>query len=82
MDAASERKGSIPMSRTVVAVLTTIPRRELYPLAEAITLLGLSHAQVYLHIQRGELVARKIGTRTMIAASAIEVFIDKLPEAS
>jgi excisionase family DNA binding protein len=62
--------------------MLAIPQRRLYPLAEAIQLLGISRAQVYVIIARGELHAKKVGKLTMIPATSIDAYIDSLPEAS
>jgi excisionase family DNA binding protein len=62
--------------------MIAIPRRRLYPLAEAIQLLGMSRAQVYVIIGRGELRAKKVGKLTMIPSTSIDAYIASLPEAS
>jgi len=53
--------------------------RALYPLKEAEVILSISHAQIYRLIGAGRLDARKIGSRTFIAADSIERFLKSLP---
>src|SRR5215469_8274122 len=75
-------RGEHEMKQSAAVAVPFIPRRRLYPLAEAAQLLGVSTRQVYNYIARGELHARKVGKRQMVADAAIETFINNLPEAS
>jgi Helix-turn-helix domain len=53
--------------------------RALYPIKEAEVILSISHAGIYRLIGAGRLDARKIGSRTFIAADSIERFLQSLP---
>jgi excisionase family DNA binding protein len=52
-----------------------------YSPVEAAKVLGVSRAYMYVLLARGEIPARKIGTRTLIAATDLQAFLDRAPRA-
>jgi excisionase family DNA binding protein len=51
-----------------------------YSVAEAMHATGLGKNKIYDEISNGRLVAKKVGGRTIIAASAIGEWLDRLPD--
>ena len=58
-----------------------IPSRLLYSPSEAETLLGVSRSTIYRLARTGRLQIKKIGSRSVITAEAIEQFVAGLPSA-
>jgi len=54
----------------------------LYPIAEAAALLGISRSNLYCLMRAGEVRSVRIGSRRLIPRTALESFVDTLPEAS
>jgi excisionase family DNA binding protein len=52
-----------------------------YSPVEAAKALGVSRAYMYVLLGRGEVPARKIGTRTLIVATDLQAFLDRAPRA-
>ena len=50
-----------------------------YSPVEAAKVLGVSRAYMYVLLARGEIPARKIGTRTLIAATDLQAFLNRQP---
>jgi excisionase family DNA binding protein len=50
-----------------------------YSPVEAAKVLGVSRAYMYVLLARGEIPARKIGTRTLIAAADLQAFLNRQP---
>lgn len=53
-----------------------------YTISEAVKATGLSRSFLYEAMRRGELVARKAGSRTVIAGADLERYIAQLPTVS
>ena len=70
-----------PSILILTGVSTTGPARALYTVRETQAVLGLSHATIYRLIAAEQLDARKIGSRTVITATSIAAFLEKLPAA-
>jgi excisionase family DNA binding protein len=58
-----------------------LPAREFYSPREIEALSGLSHATIYRLIGRGELAAKKLGTKTLISAASYRALMAELPPA-
>jgi excisionase family DNA binding protein len=58
---------------------TTTTDRAAYSIPEALTKLGIGRDKLYGLIREGRLPARKLGRRTLILASDLEVFLKALP---
>lgn len=54
----------------------------LYPIADAAALLGISRSNLYCLMRAGEVRSVRIGSRRLIPRTALESFVDTLPEAS
>jgi excisionase family DNA binding protein len=61
--------------------LQQLPGRKAWSIAEAAMLSGLSRDVLYKEIQRGRLVARKAGRRTIIVQKDLERYLPNLPKA-
>lgn len=46
---------------------------------EAVQVSGMSRSSLYVAMQRGDLVAKKAGKRTLIAVSDLEEYLSALP---
>lgn len=58
-----------------------VPRLS-YRIPDAVQATGLSRATLYRAIERGELSVFKVGTRTLIMASALQGFLDRHAQAA
>ncbi len=58
-----------------------IPYRELYPIAEAAVLLGISDTTVYRMADSGEIPTRRIGSRRLVPRKELMELIEGLPPA-
>jgi hypothetical protein len=47
---------------------------------EAVRLSGLGRTSLYLAIQRGALVVKKAGRRTLVPIGSLQAFLTQLPE--
>ena len=54
----------------------------LYPIADAAALLGISRSNLYCLMRAGEVRSVRIGSRRLIPRTALESFVETLPEAS
>jgi excisionase family DNA binding protein len=68
----------------VKAMMTTNTglTRIAYSPLDAAAAIGLSRAQLYVLMARGEIPAFKAGSRTLVKASDLQAFIDRQPRAS
>ena len=57
----------------------TISDRAAFSVAEVIARTGLGRDKVYRLIRDGQLVARKVGRRTLVVSSDLEKFLTSLP---
>jgi excisionase family DNA binding protein len=53
--------------------------RAAYSIAEVIALTGLGRDKIYRVINEGKLTAKKCGRRTLITASDLQAFLERLP---
>lgn len=61
---------------------TTIsPERLCFSPADAAKMLGIGRSTLFDLLARGEIRARKLGTRTLIPAAELQRYVDSLPEA-
>jgi excisionase family DNA binding protein len=58
----------------------TAPGRLAYSVKEAATLAGLSHHTLYRAINAGQLVPKRMGSRTLILADRLKAFLDGLED--
>lgn len=52
--------------------------RMLYPIPEAAELLGVQRSTIYRLVGEGEIERTKIGRRSLITATSIERYVDRL----
>jgi excisionase family DNA binding protein len=50
-----------------------------YSVAEVSDILGIDRSYVYELLNRGDLVGRKLGRRTIVLAAELQRYIDELP---
>ena len=55
--------------------MTSSPQRLAYPILETAEVLGVGKSSVYKLIKEKRLVAKKIGSRTVITAASIHAFL-------
>ena len=61
---------------------TTIsPERLCFSPTDAAKTLGIGRSTLFGLLARGEIKARKLGTRTLIPAAELQRYVDSLPEA-
>lgn len=70
--------GTEPGLTPIAGTTVTVPARELYPVDEAATLLGLSRRTIWYLIDRNEIESVKYRSKTLIPRAAIIAFVDKL----
>ena len=51
-----------------------------YPIGDLPKLVGIGRSTLYSEIASGRLVARKVGSRTVILATDLEAYLKSLPE--
>lgn len=59
----------------------TQPERLCLSPADAARALGIGRSTLFGLLARGEIKARKLGTRTLISATELNRYVDSLPEA-
>lgn len=61
---------------------TTVPKRDLYPVEEALELLHISRSRFYKELRAGRLRAVKSGRSRLVPATAITEYVQLLIEES
>jgi excisionase family DNA binding protein len=69
------------MSTTGLTITGGDALRIAYRPREAAKALGISHAQLYILMARGEIPARKMGKRTLLTVADLRAFVDRQPRA-
>jgi excisionase family DNA binding protein len=64
--------------RTVIESIEQTPNSVL-SIDQVSSLTGLSRSHLYAHISKGNLRARKSGSRTIVLTSDIKIFLNNLP---
>lgn len=62
-------------------MIPTTPEKLCFSPVEAAKAIGIGRSTLFALLARGELKARKLGTRTLIAASELQRYVESLPAA-
>ena len=56
-----------------------LDRKLAYPISKLPEICGIGRSKIYEEIAAGRLVARKVGSRTVVLAADLEIFLAALP---